>query len=223
MNASILACGIVDEVGIAGTRGVTATWQDLEMQVPGTGKTMKVLFDKADPTFRRIDMLARSLVLACEAADLEALLTPAQRQEASICVESDLGALATDLNFASSLNDECVHAGIFPYSLTSTSLGEVALRYKLRGPTISMSVRDGDAGESLREALRMLNCGDCSHVVTGVVDTLREPAVGRPAIMRAIVAVLSADNPGSGLGTLSWPERSATNIDPFLQFAAMCR
>lgn len=222
MNASILACGVVDEVGVAGTRGIQATWQDLEMAAPGTGKTMKVLFDKPDPTFRRIDLLARCLVLACEAADVENVLSPEIRQETAICVETDLGALATDLSFASSLSDECVHAGIFPYSLTSTSLGEVALRYKLRGPTVSMSVRDGDAGEALRESLRLLNSGDCKHVVTGVVNTLADPLVGRDATMRGLVAVLSADSPGSRLGTLTWPARSQAE-DPFAQFAAMCR
>lgn len=223
MRASILACGIVDEVGIFGTRGTCATWESLEMSAPGTGKTMKLLFDKADPTFRRIDMLARSLVLACEAADLEGVLTTEQRMDASICIETNLGAIATDVDFASSLDDECVHAGIFPYSLTSTSLGEVALRYKLRGATVSMSVQADDAGESLREALRMLNCGDCEHVITGVVENLLQPAAGREPIMRAIVAVLSAAPSNNGLGTMTWPDRHDHTNDPFRQFAAMCR
>lgn len=222
MNASILACGLVDEVGIAGTRGIQATWQELEMQAPGTGKTMKVMFDKADATFRRIDLLARCLVLACEAADLENVLSADLRQETAICVETDLGALATDLSFASSLDDECVHAGIFPYSLTSTCLGEVALRYKLRGPTVSMSVRDGDAGEALREALRLLHSGDLKHVVTGTVNTLSEASAGRPAVMRGLVTVLSSDDVDTKLGTLNWPERGAAE-DPFAQVRAMCR
>lgn len=235
--ATILGCGIVDEVGIAGTRGITATWSGLDMVAPGTARTMRAVFDKEDPTFRRIDLLARALVLACEAADLENVLTAEQRQDAAICVETDLGALATDVSFASSLGDECVHAGIFPYSLTSTSLGEVALRYKLRGPTISMSVRDDAvpserdpalAGESVRESLRMLACGDCQHVVTGVVDTMLEPAAGKPAILRAVVAMIAAPSShdatgsglGAGLGTLEWPNGKT---DPFAQFVSMCR
>jgi hypothetical protein len=192
------------------------------------------LFDKADPTFRRIDLLARALVLACEAADLENLLSPEQRQETAICIETDLGALATDLSFASSLGDECVHAGIFPYSLTSTSLGEVALRYKLRGATISMSVRKdahgtnakgepcgpSDAGESLREAMRMLACGDCKHVLTGVVDTLTEATGDRPATMRAIVAIVTSEADPRAIGTLAWPDGAD---EPFQQFVSMCR
>ncbi|MFT4512518.1 MAG: 3-oxoacyl-(acyl-carrier-protein) synthase [Planctomycetota bacterium] len=228
-SATILGCGIVDEVGIDGTRGITATWSDLDMVAPGTAKTMRTVFDKEDATFRRIDLLARALVLACEAADLENVLTAEQRQDTAICVETDLGALATDVSFASSLGDECVHAGIFPYSLTSTSLGEMALRYKLRGPTISMSVRDDAtgnerdpalAGEAVREALRMLACGDAQHVVVGVVDTMLVAAAGRPAILRAVVAVIAAPEHGSGIGTLEWPDGE---VDPFAQFVSMCR
>ena len=217
--ATILGCGVVDEIGIAGTRGITALWSDLDMHPPGTGKTMRAVFDKADATFRRIDLPARALVLACEAANLETILSPEQRNEAAICVETDLGSLATDVNFADSLGDECVHAGIFPYSLTSTCLGEVALRYKLRGPTVSMSVRGHGAGESLREALRMLHGGDCEHVIAGVVDALAEPAAGRPATMRAVVAVLARN--GEGLGELPWP--STDDAQPFAQLSAMCR
>lgn len=232
--AHILGCGAVDEVGITGTRGIVATWQELDMVAPGTARTVREVFDKADPTFRRIDHLARALVLACEAADLENLLSPEQRQETAICIETDLGALATDLSFASSLGDECVHAGIFPYSLTSTSLGEVALRYKLRGTTISMSVRkegtganseveqhgQNEAGESLREALRMLACGDCKHVLTGVVDTLIEATSDRPATMNAIVAIVTSEKDPRALGTLAWPDGAG---DPFQQFVTMCR
>lgn len=232
-GATILGCGIADELGIAGSRGISTTWQDLGMEAPGTAKTMRTVFDKEDATFRRIDLLARALVLACEASDLENVLTPEQRQDTAICIETDLGALATDLSFASSLGDECVHAGIFPYSLTSTCLGEVALRYKLRGPTISMSVRDdgptsapGRAGESLRESLRMLACGDVEHVVTGCVDAIVEPTSTRPARVRAVVAVLARGGSGrpapgtKSLGTLEWPD---PQIDPFQQFVAMCR
>ena len=224
-DAKVLGCGVVDEVGIFGNSGMAATWHDLGMTAPGTAKTMREVFGKSDATFRRIDLLARALVLACEAAELENLLTPEQRQETAICIETDLCALATDLSFASSLGDECVHAGIFPYSLTSTSLGEVALRYKLRGPTISMSVKNGAAGgqangDSLRETLRMLACGDSKHVLTGFVDTLLEPAAGRPASMRAMVAIVTSDEQAEAVSTLAWPE---PGVDAFAQLLAICR
>ena len=45
-SATILGCGIVDETGIAGTRGITANWSDLQMIAPGTAKTMRTVFGK---------------------------------------------------------------------------------------------------------------------------------------------------------------------------------
>ncbi|MFK7741034.1 MAG: hypothetical protein AB8H80_12000 [Planctomycetota bacterium] len=203
--ASLLGCGLVDERGIAGTRGIARSWAELDTKPPGTGRTIKELFGKTDTTFRRIDLPAKALVLACEAADILQLLDEDERQETAICIETDLGSLHTDVSFASSLDDECVHAGIFPYSLTSTCLGEVALRYGLRGPTVSMSVRDGvsPAGAGLREALRMLACGDVQHVITGTVDVLLEAANGMEPKLRAIIAVLSAAD--GGIDKIGWP------------------
>ncbi|MFN3239892.1 MAG: beta-ketoacyl synthase N-terminal-like domain-containing protein [Planctomycetota bacterium] len=223
LTATVLACGVVDEHGISGTRGVTATWQELETAPPGTGRTLKAVFGKSDATFRRIDLPARALVLACEAAGLDQVLTEPQRNEAAICVETDVGSLTTDVDFQLSLEDEVVHAGIFPYSLTSTSLGEVALRYKLRGPTISMSVLESAPGESLREALRMLAAEDVPFVVAGVADALREPAAGRDACVRAVVAVLALPQNanGNGIATLDWPAED--DPTPFAQLHRLCR
>ena len=76
------------------------------------------------------------------------------------------------------------------------------------------------AGESLRETLRMLACGDVKHVVAGVVDAMLEPAAGKPAIMRAVVTIVAAPEHSSGIGTLEWPDGSS---DPFAQFISMCR
>jgi len=218
-SANVLACGVVDLHGISGTSGVSVTWQELETEPPGTGRTLKAVFGKADATFRRIDLPARALVLACEAAGLDRVLTEEQRNDAAICIETDVGSLTTDVDFQESLQDEVVHAGIFPYSLTSTSLGEVALRYKLRGPTVSMSVLESAPGESLREALRMLAAGDVPFVVAGLADAMREPAAGREACVRAVVAVLGRGP--DGIGTLTWPEDDDAN--PFAPILSMCR
>lgn len=218
LSATILACGVLDRRGIYGTRGTAVSWRELEADPPGTGRTVQRLSGKTDPTFRRIDYPARALVLACEAAGLDQVLTESQRNETAICIETEVGSLTTDLDFQRSLSGEVVHAGIFPYSLTSTSLGEVALRYKLRGATVSVSVNEQDPGEALREALRMLAAGETPYVVTGCADAAREPAAGFDAAMRAVVAVLART--GEGIAEVRWPESSAEN--PFAALARRC-
>ena len=216
--ATVLACGMLDRGGIYGSSGTAVTWRELEADPPGTGRTVHKVSGKTDATFRRIDYPSRALVLACEAAGVDAVLTEAQRQQTAICVETALGSLTTDVDFQRSLSEDVVQAGIFPYSLTSTSLGEVALRYKLRGPTVSISVLDEAPGEGLREALRMLASGDVPFVVTGRADAAREAAAGFEAAMHAVVAVLAPS--GDGIGTLEWP--TDDEPDPFAPIVRLC-
>lgn len=218
-TATVLACGAMDRSGIYGSRGTAVTWPELGADPPGTGKTVFKVSGKTDATFRRIDFPARALVLACEAAGVNHVLTEAQRAETAICVETELGSLTTDVDFQRSLKEDVVQAGIFPYSLTSTSLGELALRYQLRGPTVSISVLEQCPGEALREAIRILEAGDAPFVVAGCADAAREAAAGFDAEMRAVVAVLAAG--GEGLGELRWPEEG--DPDPFAPLLRLCR
>lgn len=218
LSATVLACGVLNRRGIFGTRGTSVTWSELESDPPGTARTVQRLSGKTDPTFRRIDFPARALVLACEAAGIDDVLTESQRNETAICIETEVGSLTTDLDFQRSLRDDVVHAGIFPYSLTSTSLGEVALRYKLRGPTVSVSVSEHDPGESLREALRALAAGEAPYVLAGCADAAREPAAGLDSAMRAVVAVLAPS--GDGVAKVTWPEAGAVN--PYATLARSC-
>jgi len=182
---------------------------------------VRELFGKSDATFRRLDAPGRALVLACEAAGVDRVLTEQQRQEAAILVETDVGALAADLQFTASLDDEALAVSVFPFVLTTTCLGEVALRYGVRGPTNSLSIRgdaEGHRGESVREALRLFETGEAEHAIVGVVETLLEPACGRAAVLRACVAVLGRDPRGS-LGPVRWP---LGDVDPFAAFVGAC-
>jgi len=218
-SATVLACGVLNRSGVFGTSGTSTTWDDLEADPPGTGRTVQKISGKTDATFRRIDYPARALVLACEAAGVDKVLNEEQRDQTAICVETEVGSLTTDLDFQKSLSHEVVQASIFPYSLTSTSLGEVALRYKLRGPTLSVSVLDHAPGESLREALRILAAGDAPFVVAGRADAARESTPDFDVEMRAVIAVLAPS--GDGIGTIEWPEDNVG--DPFAPLVRMCQ
>jgi len=218
MEAQVLAVGLVDRDGVYGTTGVSVTWEQLATDPPGTAKTLKAVFDRTDPTFRRIDLPAKTLVLAAEAAGVGGLLTDEQRAATTICVETEVGSITTDVDFQDSLKEEVVQAGIFPYSLTSTCLGELALRYGLRGATVSMSVLPDGPGEGLRESLRILAAGEAPFVLTGYVDALRDPAAGREPGACGLLALLAQQ--GEGIAQLSWP--SAEDSDPFRPLRQLC-
>ncbi|MFO1076623.1 MAG: beta-ketoacyl synthase N-terminal-like domain-containing protein [Planctomycetota bacterium] len=205
MNADpvVLGVGIVDERGIAGSAGVAVAWDELGVAAPGTARTLREVFGVADPTYRRIDRMSRALVLAGEAAGLRTLLDARQREEAGLVVETDLGCLESDLRYARSLADPLVDAAVFPYTLPSTSLGELALRFGLRGPSVCLSVAAERGGESLAEARRMLVAGEVGHAVVVSADVFDGERL-HPAAMRVVLAVVAATADGAA-SVAPWP------------------
>lgn len=210
----ILGVGVVDATRIGGI--VDVSWSELGLSAPGDGRTLRRVFHNIDSTYRRLDRISRSLVLATAAAGVDGLLTAAERNATALLAESCVGCLEIDRRYTSSLAGEVIEAAIFPYTLPSTSLGEVALRHQLRGPTISISVGPDNAGASLREAERMMAAGEVRHAVAASVDVLDVAAPGLPAGIRAVVAVLAAASV-DGVAVAEWPRDAR---DPFGELAA---
>ncbi|MBL8730043.1 MAG: hypothetical protein JNM25_16580 [Planctomycetes bacterium] len=183
----VAAIGDVDRRRIAGTAGLHVTWDELGVDAPGDGRTFRAAFGRGDETFRRLDVASRALVLASEASGLQDLLTAAQREASALIVATTIGCLDADRQFAASLDTEMRDAPIFPYTLPSTCLGEVALRHGLRGISICLSVAPGDADDALGEALRVLVAGEAETAVVATVDVLR----GEPPTCAATVVLLA--------------------------------
>lgn len=169
----VAAIGDVDRERIAGSGGLVATWSTLGTAAPGDGRTFRAAFGRSDETFRRLDVASRVLVLACAAAELDRLLPAALRDDTALVVATTLGCLDADRQFAQSLGSEMLDAPIFPYTLPSTCLGEVALRHGLRGISICLSVPPDGGDAALAEATRLLATGEAATAVAAVVDVSR--------------------------------------------------
>jgi 3-oxoacyl-(acyl-carrier-protein) synthase len=189
-NPAILAVGAMDAGGVAGTSGVRGEWAALGIEAPGDARTFRALFRRTDRALRRLDRASRALVVAAEAAGLGALLPRDARDETALVVETARGSLESDLRFARSLAPGPPHGAVFPFTLPSASLGEVAIRHRLRGPAVCLSVDAESAGEALREAARLLEDGDARFAVAGCVE-VGEPRVGLPGALRAVVALVA--------------------------------
>ena len=215
----VIAIGVVDEQGIASTCGIEKTWSDLETEAPGNSKTFRALTGNRDQTFRRLDRATRALVLAAEASGISQLLTAGQRHETALVIETSRGCIEADLRYARLLKTGIVHAAIFPYTLQSTCLGDVALRHGLRGQTLSLSVEPGEEGESLREAARILQADGPRYAIAGVVDVLEEQLPNTAPRLRALVCIVAAaSEPANPVAP--WPGDSA---DPFASLIESCR
>jgi len=207
----VAAVGTVDAIGVAGTAGVAAAWGTLGVAPPGNGRTFRALFARTDSTFRRLDPVSRVLVLAAEVAGLDRVLPLAARDDTALVVETTLGCLDTDLRFARGLARGLVLGSIFPYTLPSAGLGELALRHRLRGPSLCLSISREEAGEALREGARLLAAGEARYVLAGCVDVLAESRPTAAATCRAVVALLARDDVGA-VAVAPWTGAMA---DPF--------
>jgi 3-oxoacyl-(acyl-carrier-protein) synthase len=188
----LLATGRVDAEGITSSAGWQRSWRELEAEAPGTGSTFRALFGRPDATFRRLDRMTRALLLAVEACALDTHLSAAEREETALVVETVLGSLEVDLHYTRALSTGVVRVALFPYTLQSTCLGDIALRHGLRGPTLSLSIAEGQEGEALREALRLFARGGLRHAVVGTADALGEPVNGVTPTLRASVSLYGA-------------------------------
>jgi 3-oxoacyl-(acyl-carrier-protein) synthase len=183
----VAAIGSVDRDRIAGSGALHRAWRDLGIAAPGDGRSFRAAFGRSDETYRRLDPASRMLVLACEAAGLDRVLGAEQRENTALVVATTIGCLDADRQFAQSLGSEMLDAPIFPYTLPSTCLGEVALRHGLRGISICLSVAPGETGTAVAEAVRLLAAGETATAVVAVVDVLR----GEPATCEATAVLLA--------------------------------
>lgn len=154
------------------------------------------LFGFVDPTFRRLDRLSRALVIAAGAAGVGKRLSAEERRDTALVLETERGCLESDLEFAADLEAGVVRGPLFPYTLPSTCLGELALRHSLRGPTYCLAPPNGpadpaDVGRSaLAEARALLAEHEARFALVACAEVLAAPRAGHPASLLAVVALI---------------------------------
>ncbi len=216
-SPAILAIGVVDAHGVHGTSGLRSSWNELGGESPGDRRTFTKLFGRRDPTFRRLDGQTRAIVLAAEACGISQVLSVEERDETALITETSRGSIEIDLRYTRSLERDVVEAAIFPYTLQSTCLGDIALRHGLRGPTVCLSTETTDEGEALREAQRFFAAGALRHAVVALTDVQTESLPSADRTARSVVCVLSSDPKATSI--VPWPQASKR---PFEGLAEAC-
>lgn len=213
-HPAILGLGLADARGVAGTACAASDWPRESGDPLSAPGAFRRLFGRSDPTYRRIDRMSRALVLAAEAAGAERALPEGVRADTAIALETARGCLDADLRFAAGLAAGVVLGPVFPYTLPSTCLGELALRHGLRGPTVCLSTGPDEAGAALREAAALLAAGEASHALAASVEVLARGRAGVAPALRAVVVLLG---PAGAPSLAPWPARG---VDPFAVLAA---
>ena len=138
-----------------------------------------LLFTSDPSRFARMDLMSRLGLMAAELleAGLDAL-PPEQRDRIGVCVETCAGSLATDVRFLHTPKPT-----LFTYTLPSTVIGEVCIRYRLKGPVLCLVTPSGSAGSALTEAADWLQQGDtgaCLCLNCEAVDSAVSQAASWP-------------------------------------------
>jgi 3-oxoacyl-(acyl-carrier-protein) synthase len=115
------------------------------------------LVSDSDPSrFARMDLMCRLGLMAAELLDAGFDAMPeARRERIGVCVETFAGSLDTDIRFA-----QKPRPSIFAYTLPSTVIGEICIRYRLKGPVLCLVSADAAGNNAAVEAAGWLESGD---------------------------------------------------------------
>jgi 3-oxoacyl-(acyl-carrier-protein) synthase len=115
------------------------------------------LLSDSDPSrFLRMDLMCRLGFMAAEllAVNFDAM-SDARRDRLGVCAESFTGSLDTDIRFA-----QTPRPSIFAYTLPSTVVGEICIRFRLKGPVLSLISPATNGANAIAEAVEWLRDGD---------------------------------------------------------------
>jgi 3-oxoacyl-[acyl-carrier-protein] synthase II len=130
--------------------------------------------DGSYPSSRRMDIYSRlgmtAIALALQDAGLDAWT---EKRNIGIITSTEYGCLNTDFDyFDTVLPDDGIGAspGLFSYTLPSSFMGDVAIRYGLTGSSFVIHEKSAFALTCLSLALNAIACGDTDKMVCGVCN-----------------------------------------------------
>ncbi len=139
-----------------------------------------VLFSSDPARFGRMDLMSRLGLMAIELLNAGLAEMPqTTRDRVGVLVETTAGSLATDLKFL-----QTPRASLFTYTLPSTVIGEICIRYRLRGPLLCLiggsrreEAQAVAAPGALGEAVHWLQTGEAEACVCLRCDALDRESV----------------------------------------------
>ncbi len=159
----ITAWGFADARGFCGARGAGGAFGQDAAQWPEA-------FPEAFPRFGRLDPPCK---LAMVAAELLGLKPPRDGVHADIGVSlgTRYGCLDADASFFATLwRPEGASPALFTYTLPSSVIAEVAMRYKLGGPNACFLAGEASGLTALWEGVRLVESGEARACVCLACD-----------------------------------------------------
>jgi 3-oxoacyl-(acyl-carrier-protein) synthase len=135
---------------------------------------------KMGSRFGRMDLLSQLALLSVESLGID--FEPYDRSRIGVCISVTAGSLATDIDYWKGRNDVGGPSPtLFAYTLPSSAIGEIAIRYRLTGPNLcfvgSDTMLPPEASELIyRHEVDACLCIACDAITPAAAELLRVPA-----------------------------------------------
>jgi len=172
-TADITGIGRIDSTGLWRGKDIkSAAMLNVMSEAMADGPLPDIPLDGSYPSSRRMDKYSRlgmtAIALALQDAGLDMWT---EKRNIGIITSTEYGCLNTDVDyFDTVLPDGGIGAspGLFSYTLPSSFMGDVAIRYGLTGSSFVIQEKSARALTCLKLALNAIACGDADKMVCGV-------------------------------------------------------
>jgi 3-oxoacyl-[acyl-carrier-protein] synthase II len=188
--ADISGIGRIDKTGLWRGKDIkSAAMLNAMSEATTDGQLPDIPLDGSYPSSRRMDNYSRlgmtAIALALQDAGLDAWT---EKRNIGIITSTEFGCLNTDFDYFNTvLSDNGIGAspGLFSYTLPSSFMGDVAIRFGITGPSFVIHEKSAFAPTCLKLALNAIACGDTDKMVCGVCNPEPPPVFKKSNLIPA--------------------------------------
>jgi 3-oxoacyl-(acyl-carrier-protein) synthase len=150
---------------------------------------------KMGSRFGRMDLLSQLALLSIEslAIDFETL----DRSRIGVCMAVRAGSLTTDIEYWKGRNNTGGPSPtLFAYTLPSSAIGEIAIRYRLTGPNLCFVGTDAMLLAEARDLVERREADACLCVACNVITPAASELIGVPPKAQVRAAFLARGTNG---------------------------
>ena len=145
---------------------------DIEIIATSTATEADLATARLGTRFGRLDLLSQLAVLAVESLGIDFSILPPDR--IGICLAVRAGSLSTDVEYWKGRNAPGGPSPtLFAYTLPSSAIGEIAIRYRLTGPNLCFV---GDESLALKEARALIRSREVDACLCVFCDAMTPSA-----------------------------------------------
>ncbi len=160
----------------------------------------KAIFRTPLTRYGRFDRYTKLGCAGIALAVRDACLDEAEtKRPVGIVLSTAYESYASDLEFYQTTiegNGAFTSPNLFSYTLPGIVLGEMAIHFKMTGPTIIVGEAEGRGRRALQTAAECLQAGLCETIVAGWLDSPPEPLAGAQDRHGSVFVALSTQNNG---------------------------